>query len=46
MMTLARKMGLDIPDVELVPLDHIDGLARRDRHDRGKRLRDPALRPY
>lgn len=26
MMSLARKMGLDIPDVELVPLDRIEGL--------------------
>jgi serine/threonine-protein kinase HipA len=26
MMSLARKMGLDIPDVELVPLDQIEGL--------------------
>jgi serine/threonine-protein kinase HipA len=25
-MSLARRMGLDIPDVELVPLDQIDGL--------------------
>ena len=26
MMSLARQMGLDIPDVELVPLDQIEGL--------------------
>lgn len=26
MMSLARKMGLDIPDVELMPLDRIEGL--------------------
>lgn len=26
MMSLARSMGLDIPDVELVPLDQIEGL--------------------
>ena len=26
MMSLAGKMGLDVPDVELVPLDQIEGL--------------------
>ncbi len=26
MMSLAREMGLDIPDIELVPLDQIEGL--------------------